>query len=240
MAAPTEKPGVWQSAVLIRRYKRFLADVRLADGTEITVHCPNTGSMRNCVVPGSLCWISESDNPKRKYPHTWELATTPGGHLAGINTGRANALVERAIRGGVINELQGYPDLHRERRYGTERSRIDFLLERGGDQCFVEVKSVTLMEEPGQGLFPDAVSARGSKHLRELMAVAAEGKRAVLVFCVQHTGIEWVEPADDIDPLYGRTLRAAVKAGVEVLAYGADIIPERAEVSLRRALHVWL
>jgi sugar fermentation stimulation protein A len=231
---------LWESGVLLRRYKRFLADVRLADGTEITIHCPNTGSMKNCLLPGSTCWFSESDNPKRKYPHTWELASTPGGHWAGINTGRANALVETAIRSGVIRELQGYDRLLKEQRYGEEKSRIDFLLERADERCYVEVKSVTLMEEPGQGLFPDAVSSRGARHLRELMAVAQHGHRAVLLFCVQHTGIQWVEPADAIDPLYGTTLRMAAEAGVELLAYGARIEPERGKVQLKGALPVKL
>lgn len=222
----------WQSGTLLRRYKRFLADVRREDGSEITIHCPNTGSMKNCVVPESPCWFSVSDNAKRKYPHTWEVATVPGGHLAGVNTGRANALVERAIEQGVIAPLQGYTRLRREVRYGQERSRIDFLLESDNHSCFVEVKSVTLMEAPGQGLFPDAVSTRGTKHLRELIEMVHAGHRAVLLFCVQHTGIRWVEPADAIDAVYGRTLREAVAAGVEVLAYRAEIVPEQARVEL--------
>jgi len=222
----------WQSGTLLRRYKRFLADVRREDGTEITIHCPNTGSMRNCVVPESPCWFSVSDNLKRKYPHTWEVATVPGGHLAGVNTGRANALVERAIERGVIAPLRGYSRLRREVRYGQERSRVDFLLENDGQSCFVEVKSVTLMEAPGQGLFPDAVSTRGTKHLRELIEMVREGHRAVLLFCIQHTGIRWVEPADAIDAVYGKTLREAVEAGVEVMAYRADIVPEQGRIEL--------
>ncbi len=238
MSVDTENEKCWRQGRLLRRYKRFLADIELEDGEATTIHCPNTGSMKNCVLPGSACWFSTSANPKRKYPHTWELATTPGGFLAGVNTGRANKLVEAAIADGTIAELQSYRQVRREVRYGNEKSRIDLLLEDGDRQCFVEVKSVTLMEEPGQGLFPDAVSSRGSKHLRELVSVVEEGQRAVLVFCVQHTGIEWVEPADAIDSLYGQTLRRAAEAGVEILAYGADIVPERAEVVLRRALPV--
>ncbi|MDQ2077677.1 DNA/RNA nuclease SfsA [Marinimicrobium sp. ABcell2] len=238
MSSDLPPTKLWQSGVLLRRYKRFLADVQLADGSEITIHCPNTGSMKNCLLPGSACWFSESDNPKRKYPHTWELASTPGGHWAGINTGRANALVEEAIRNGVIQELQGYDRLLREQRYGSEKSRVDFLLERADEQCFVEVKSVTLMEEAGQGLFPDAVSSRGARHLRELIAMAQNVHRAVLLFCVQHTGIHWVEPADAIDPLYGQTLRMAAEAGVELLAYGASIVPEQGQITLTNALPV--
>ncbi len=240
MSLDAENKTCWRRAKLLRRYKRFLADVELEDGSEITIHCPNTGSMKNCVVPDSSCWFSTSANPKRKYPNTWELATTPGGFLAGVNTGQANALVEAAIADGTITELQGYHQIRREVRYGSEKSRIDLLLGDGERQCFVEVKSVTLMEEPGRGLFPDAVSSRGSKHLRELIQMVEQGHRAVLVFCVQHTGIEWVEPADAIDPVYGETLRRAAEAGVEILAFGADIVPERAEVVLRRALPVRL
>ncbi len=231
---------LWQSGILLRRYKRFLADVRLPDGTEITIHCPNTGSMKNCVLPETPCWFSDSGNPKRKYRHTWEVATVPGDHLAGVNTGRANHLVEAAIHRGHIPELAGYASLRREVPYGQERSRIDFLLSDGdtGPRCFVEVKSVTLMEAEGQGLFPDAVSARGSKHLRELADIARGGERAVLLFCVQHTGIEWVEPADAIDPAYGAALREAAAAGVEILAYRAEIRPSEASIALTRAVPV--
>jgi len=230
---------VWQSGTLLRRYKRFLADIRLADGTEMTIHCPNTGSMRNCVVPDSPCWFSDSGNPKRKYRHTWEVATVPGGHLAGVNTGRANHLVETALTAGRIQALAGYSTVRREVPYGQERSRIDFLLtEDGKAPCYVEVKSVTLMEQPGQGLFPDAVSERGRKHLRELASIAQQGDRAVLLFCVQHTGVEWVEPADAIDPAYGKALREAAIAGVEILAYRADIRPDDAHIELARPVPV--
>lgn len=231
---------VLHPALLLRRYKRFLADVRLPDGQMITLHCPNTGSMKNCVVENAPCWYSVSANPKRKYPHTLEVVTTPGGHLAGINTGRANHLVEAALAAGVIAELQGYRELRREVVYGTERSRIDFLLTGAADSrpCYVEVKSVTLMEDEGQGLFPDAVSDRGSKHLRELMAMVQQGCRAVLLFCVQHTGIRWVEPADAIDPLYGRLLREAIAAGVEVLAYQATINPAAGKLALAKKIPV--
>lgn len=230
---------LWQSGMLLRRYKRFLADVRLSDGTEMTIHCPNTGSMRHCVVPESPCWFSDSGNPKRKYRHTWEVATVPGGHLAGVNTGRANHLVEMALNAGRIAELAGYSTLRREVPYGQERSRIDFLLsDDDRARCFVEVKSVTLMEQSGQGLFPDAVSERGRKHLRELMDIARGGDRAVLLYCVQHTGIDWVEPADAIDPAYGQALREAAAAGVEIVAYRADIRPEEARIELTRPVPV--
>src|SRR5690554_1255231 len=231
----------WQAAELLKRYKRFMVDVRLADGHVITLHCPNTGSMRNCVLPSTPCWYSTSDNPKRKYAHTLEVVTTPGGHLAGVNTGRANSLVQLAIAAGIIEELVGYTSVRREVVYGEEKSRIDFLLEGAAHDPrprHVEVKSVTLMEAPGQGLFPDAISDRGSKHLRELMALVQQGYRAVLLFCVQHTGIEWVEPADGIEPVYGKYLREAVAMGVEVLAYQASINPTQGDITLTRKIPV--
>jgi sugar fermentation stimulation protein A len=226
-------------ALLLRRYKRFLADVRLPNGDEFTIHCPNTGSMKNCVVPESPCWYSTSESKTRKYPHTLEFVTTPGGYIAGINTGRANELVEAAIKDGVIRELQNYPILKREQVYGEEKSRIDFLLEAAdGEKCYVEVKNVTLMEAEGEGFFPDAVSDRGSKHLRELMAMRALGHRAVLLFCVQHTGIQTVCAAAHIDPVYAATLKIACAAGVEVIAYGASIDPAQQLISLCRPLPV--
>lgn len=225
-------------AQLIQRYKRFLADVILPSGETITVHCPNTGSMKNCVQPMSPCWYSTSASATRKYPNTLEIVTTPSGDLAGINTSRSNGLVEAAIRAGVISELQAYDNIRREVVYGSEKSRVDFVLERGDEKCFVEVKNVTLMETKGQGLFPDAVSERGTKHLRELMQMVREGHKAVLLFCVQHTGIEWVEPADAIDPLYGKTLREAMASGVEVIAYAAEIEPEFGRIVLNAKLVV--
>ncbi len=225
-------------AQLVQRYKRFLADVILPSGETITVHCPNTGSMKNCIQPMSPCWYSTSANATRKYPHTLEIVTTPSGNLAGINTARSNALVETAIGDNVISELQGYSNVRREVVYGNEKSRIDFLLERDSEKCFVEVKNVTLMEAKGQGLFPDAVSERGTKHLRELMQMVRDGHRAVLLYCVQHTGIEWVEPADAIDPLYGKTLREAIACGVEVIAYAAHMEPALNVIELRKSLPI--
>jgi sugar fermentation stimulation protein A len=228
-------------ALLLNRYKRFLADIRLPDGTELTIHCPNTGSMKNCVLPETPCWYSVSDSKTRKYPQTLEVVTTPGGHLAGINTARTNQLVELALRADVITELRGYQTLRREVVYGSEKSRIDFLLSQHGDDarlCYLEVKNVTLMEADGEGFFPDAVSERGSKHLRELMAMVAQGHRAVLLFCVQHTGIQSVRAAAHIDAVYATTLQAAMAAGVEVIAYAAEINPEQNVIELARALPV--
>lgn len=232
-------------ALLLKRYKRFLADIRLPDGRELTVHCPNTGSMKNCVLPESPCWYSVSDSKTRKYPYTLEVVTTPGNHYAGINTSLTNSLVEQAIRAGVIAELRGYALLQREQVYGQEKSRIDFLLserealiDKDARKCYVEVKNVTLMEAEGEGFFPDAVSMRGSKHLRELMGVHAQGHRAVLIFCVQHTGIQTVRAAAHIDAVYAETLRIAQAAGVEVFAYGAAIKPAQNTIVLERALPV--
>lgn len=228
-----------QPAVLVKRYKRFLADVQLPHGEIITVHCPNTGAMTGCAEPGSQVWLSTSDNPKRKYRHTWELAQSPAGHWIGIHSAKANALVVEAIEQGVISPLQGYAQLRTELKYGDENSRIDIhLATEQGEQCFVEVKSVTLLAQPdtGLGVFPDAVSARGSKHIRELMAVKQQGHRAVLFFCVQHSGITSVAPADLIDSVYAQTFREAMAAGVEVLAYGAEL--NQHEVRLSSALPV--
>ncbi|MCB1672255.1 MAG: DNA/RNA nuclease SfsA [Gammaproteobacteria bacterium] len=222
-----------QEGVLIRRYKRFLADVELAGGDVITIHCPNTGSMLNCQDSGSRVWYSTSDNPKRKYPCTWELVETHAGDRIGINTGRANSLVEEALRNRVITELQDYQHIQKEVRFGKERSRIDLLLstadgggERALPDCYVEVKNVSLGMGGGLGVFPDAVTTRGQKHLRELMSVLEQGYRAVLFFCVQHSGVKRLSPADHIDPEYGRLLRQAAAAGVELLAYRASLSPE--------------
>jgi len=225
------------SGVLIRRYKRFLADVSLDDGTEITIHCPNTGSMKNCNDPESHVWFSDSGNPKRKYRHTWEIVAVDDGELAGINTGLANKLVQEAIEGGLIKELQHYETLRREVKYGEENSRIDFLLENKGKRCYVEVKNVTL-GEGSIAYFPDSVTARGQKHLRELISVVAAGDRAVLLFCVQHTGVTEVRPADSIDSQYGKVLREASLAGVEIIAWQAKITPE--EIRLIKPLPVIL
>ncbi|MCL6417338.1 DNA/RNA nuclease SfsA [Aestuariirhabdus sp. Z084] len=228
---------------LVRRYKRFLADIETASGSSLTLHCPNTGSMRNCAMPGSRVWYWDSENPKRKYAHTWELVETGideggGGDISGlacVNTARPNHLAREAIEMGVVKELQGYQQIRSEVPYGEERSRIDFLLQADDrPDCYVEVKSVTLAIGSGRGIFPDAVSARGSKHLRELIAMVKAGHRAVLLFAVPHTAINSVAPAHQIDPEYSSTLKMAVQAGVEVLAYGASINLE--EIALNRRL----
>ena len=219
-------------ATLVSRYKRFLADVTMDDGTRLTVYCPNTGSMLGCVPPGARVWLSHTGNPKRKYSHTWELVEVGDGVLVGINTGRSNALVREAIESGTLVELAGYNHLRAEVRYGVENSRVDFLLE-GGDEgvCYVEVKNVTAAVADGVALFPDAVSTRGTRHLRELMeSVRGGDRRAVLCFCAQRGDVKEVRPADEIDPDYGRTLRAALEQAVEVIAYRAAVSTEGIEL----------
>jgi len=226
-----------QEATLLRRYKRFLADVELPDGSRMTVHTPNTGSMMGCCTPGSRIWLRDSGNPKRKYRHSWEMVEAEPQVLVGINTGIVNRLVSEAIESGVATELQGYERVRQEVRYGRENSRIDLLLQGGdGPDCYVEIKNVTAAADRRTAIFPDAVSARGTKHLRELMVMVEEGYRAVLLFCVQRGDVERVRPADEIDALYGKTLRDAIESGVEAIAYQAMVTPE--ELSLNRSLPV--
>lgn len=210
---------------LLRRYKRFLADVVLEDGTEITAHCANPGSMMGLAAPESIVWLSPSNNPARKLKYSWELVDVEGA-LVGINTGRANALVGEALEAGQIAEVAGYAGLRREVRYGTN-SRVDFLLEDAGKPpCYLEVKSVTLARQAGLAEFPDAVTARGAKHLAELAAMAREGARAVLFYLVQRDDCERVAVASDIDPAYAAALESAEKQGVEVMCYRCTLSPE--------------
>jgi sugar fermentation stimulation protein A len=224
---------------LVKRYKRFLADIQTASGELLTIHCPNTGSMFNCMQEGGVVWFSRNNDPKRKLPGTWELSETPQGRLACVHTGRANALVEEALRSGLITELAGFTGLRREVAYGEELSRIDFRLDYPAGPAFVEVKSVTLgFADSNVAAFPDAVTSRGAKHLRELATLARSGVRAVQLYCVNLSGIEAVRPAEEIDPAYAKGLREAVAAGVEVLAYGVDVSPQR--IALVRKLQVQL
>ena len=205
---------------LIQRYKRFLADVRLDDGAVVTAHCTNTGSMLGCKESGSRVYLSDQSGRGRKLDYTWELIRV-GRTLVGINTLAANRLAREGIEGGVIQELQGYERLRAEvpTRPG---SRLDFVLERPVERCYVEVKNVTLVVDR-VATFPDAVSERGTKHLKELMRLRREGHRAVLLFVIQRSDCPSFRPADEIDPEYGRWLRRAVKAGVEVYPYGARV-----------------
>jgi len=227
-----------QPATLVQRYKRFLADVVTPEGVALTLHCPNTGAMPGCATPGDTVWYSTSHNIKRKYPHTWEITQTAGGEYICVNTLRANQLVKEAISLDLIPELRGYNSLKTEVKYGAENSRIDFLLQAEDQpECYIEVKSVTLADRDN-GYFPDAVTLRGQKHLRELISVAAEGKRAVLFFAVLHSAIGKFSPARHIDPKYAQLLNEAQKQGVEVLAYKAELSADN--ITLRSALPVTL
>jgi sugar fermentation stimulation protein A len=218
---------------LIKRYKRFLADVRFDDGEEVTAHCPNPGSMLSVSDPGSRVWLSHSDNPKRKLAHTLELIETPGG-LVGVNPNRANDLAREAIEAGRIADLTGYETIRREVRYG-QNSRIDLLLEGDGrPDCYVEVKSVTMRRDDGPvGLaeFPDAVTKRGAKHLGELAAMVAEGSRAVMLYLAQRADCGRFAVAADIDTGYADALTSATAAGVETLAVRCTVGPDGITVS---------
>ena len=223
-----------ESARLIKRYKRFLADIETDSGELMTIHCANTGSMLNCMSEGGRVWFSRSNDPKRKLPGSWEIGETPHGRLACINTARANALVEEALNAGVIVELAGFTALKREVPYGEERSRIDFRLEYPDGAAYVEVKSVTLgFADTDVAAFPDARTERGAKHLRELATLARQGVRAVQLYCVNLSGITAVRAAEEIDPGYASALKEAMEAGVEVLAYGVEISPQGIRVSHR-------
>jgi sugar fermentation stimulation protein A len=219
-------------ATLIRRYKRFLADVTLGDGSETTVHVANPGSMLGLVEPGARVFLSRSANAKRKLPLSWELVEVDfgaGPELVGVNTGHPNRLVEEVIASGRVPELAGYPRLRREVKYG-KASRVDFLLERdGAPSCFVEVKNVHMMREPGRAEFPDCVTARGARHLDDLAAEVARGARAIMVYLVQIGSAESVAFARDIDPAYGATFDRARAAGVQVVALACRISPEGIE-----------
>ena len=217
---------------LVRRYKRFLADVRLDGGETVTAHCPNSGKMTECAEPGRPIYLSRSDNPKRKLKFTWELIEMPDS-LVGVNTQTPNRLVAESIRQGRIPELDGYDDIHREVAVG-QNSRIDLMLQRaGGDTCLVEVKNCTLVKN-GVAAFPDAVTARGRKHLGEMARQSKRGIRCVGVYLIQRMDAEVFTPADDIDPEYGKLLRKHQGREIEVLAYDVDL--DLDGISVRRRL----
>lgn len=225
-------------AKLIKRYKRFLADVETAEDGEFTVHCPNTGSMKNCWNQGDTVYLLDSQNPKRKYQYTWISSHTINDDWLCLNTHLANQIVIEGIENGVVKELQNYPTIKPEVKYGKENSRIDLLLTaEDKPDCYVEIKTVTLHEPEmgrGKGFFPDAVSTRGQKHLRELSTLVEQGKRAILFFLVQHSAIESVAAADHIDPKYAELLTSAHEKGVEILVYRTHISP--AEIKLQTPL----
>ncbi len=220
-----------QSATLIKRYKRFLADLKPADGAEFTAHCANTGKMTGCAEPGFKAFYSTSDNAKRKYPQSLQLTQNQFDHLICVNTAIANKVVQEALNAGTIAEFVDYQTIAAEVKYGQENSRIDFLLtDEHKSHCYVEVKSVTLLSQTdphsGQGYFPDAKTERGQKHLRELIEMVQQGHRAVLFFAVLHEGINHVHAAEHIDPKYAQLLTEAIENGVEVIAYKAKISAE--------------
>jgi sugar fermentation stimulation protein A len=225
-------PAPLIQGTLLKRYKRFLADVDIG-GETITAHCANPGSMLGLAEPGSAVWLSQSDNPKRKLKYSWELVEVDlgaGPTLVGINTAHPNPLVAEAIKCSAISELSGYPSLRREVKYGVN-SRIDILLEDADlRRCYVEIKNVHLMRESGRAEFPDSVTARGAKHLGELSQMVREGHRAVMVYLVQRGDAEKLSLARDIDPGYGAAFDAARQAGVEAIAYACAITPDAIKV----------
>jgi sugar fermentation stimulation protein A len=207
---------------LVQRYQRFLADVRLETGQIVTAHCTNTGSMLGCNAPGSTVYLSRSPNKGRKLAFTWEMIQV-NRTWVGINTLHPNRLVAEAIEAGAIAELRGYTTIRREVKVGAH-SRLDLCLAGDHGCCFVEVKNVTVSFD-GAAAFPDAVSERATKHLKELIRLKRQGHRSAVVFVVQRGDCEYFRPADEIDPEYGRWLRRAVKAGVEALPYHARVTP---------------
>jgi len=224
-------PAPLREGRLLRRYQRFFTDVELADGTVVTAHTPNTGSMKQCAVPGHRVLISTADNPARKLRYTLELIEVAGHWVdTHTHTHRTNRVVEEGLRQGWIEELVGY-EIRPEFRYHD--SRIDFRLEKPGEQVLVEAKNVTLCCAPQVACFPDAVTTRGQKHLRELLRARQEGYRAVIFFLVQRGEAAFLAPADAIDPDYGRLLRQVTAAGVEALAYKSIVTPTETRVGAR-------
>lgn len=215
---------------LVQRYKRFFADVVLEDGTEITAHCPNPGAMLGLNTPGLPCWISKSDDPKRKLAHTLELVEVDGG-LVGINTMHPNRIVAEALAADAIPELTGYASHRREVKYGLN-SRVDFLLEAADrPRCWLEIKNCHLRREGTLAEFPDCVAARSLKHLRELEAMVREGERAVMLFVVQRTDCDAFSACHDLDPAYAKGLDHAAANGVEVLVYSCAITPQGVQLN---------
>lgn len=220
-----------QAAILIKRYKRFLADVRIADGTEFTVHCPNSGSMRGCSTPDSQVFISRSGNLQRKYPCTLEMIRE-GTTWIGVNTMRTNHLVTEAIHEGLISEFREMDSIKAEVKTSAS-SRLDLLLTKGKRNIYMEIKTCSLVED-GCAMFPDAVTARGTKHLHELVDLVARGNEGVLFFCVQRLDADHFRPAAHIDPLYAETLAYAQQQGVRILVYQAEVSAE--EIRIVRSL----
>jgi sugar fermentation stimulation protein A len=218
-------------ATLIRRYKRFLADIRLADGREVTAHCANPGSMMGLAEPGMRIWVEPNDDPKKKLKYGWRLVEHETGHLTCVDTSVANRALKEALLAGQVAGFDSYPEILPEQKYG-EKSRVDFLLRAPGRPDFyVEVKSVTLSRQPRLAEFPDSVTARGARHMEDLAAMARAGHRAMVLFLVQRTDAERVTLAADIDPSYAAAFDAARSAGVEVRAIGANITPDEITIA---------
>ena len=215
--------------ILIKRYKRFMADVELKNGHVVTAHCPNSGSMKECCEPGRPVYLSPQNKPSRRLKYTWEIIDM-GTSLVGVNTLVPNRLTKAAIPAGDIPELAGYETVRSEVKYGNN-SRIDLLLENGEKRCFVEIKNCTLVTE-GLACFPDAVTSRGFKHLIELQEQVKLGDRAVMFYLIQRMDANRFQPADHIDPAYGEELRKAVRNGVEIMVY--DVAMDLEGVRLNR------
>ena len=211
---------------LIQRYKRFFADIELLDGTVITAHCPNTGSMQGVLTPGNSVWVSQSTDPKRKLKYTWELVEIDGTYV-GVNTQNPNRIVGDALMAGYIPTLAPYTTIQAEVKYGTENSRIDYLLtDKNDNRCYVEVKNAhySKIEQTGRvGIFPDSKTTRGVKHLHELMRMVDEGHRTVLIYCLQRGDCESLRFGVEFDPVYAKTAVMALKHGVEMLPYSCAI-----------------
>ena len=219
---------------LVQRYKRFLADVTLDDGREVTAHCANPGAMLGLNMAGLRVWLEPNDDPKRKLKFAWRLVELPSGAMAGIDTGVPNKVVGEALRAGAVAGLEGYSTVRAEQRYG-QNSRIDFLLSgQGRPDAYVEVKNVHLMREDGLAEFPDSVTTRGAKHLDELAGMVRQGHRAVMLYCVQRDDCDRFDLARDLDPGYAQAFERAVAEGVEVLVFRCKLDPTR--ISLERAI----
>jgi len=224
-----------QSATLVKRYKRFLADVTTAEGRKITVYCPNTGTMRSCSTPGSQVMLSTSPNLNRKYPQTLEMIRENDTWI-GVNTGLTNTIVAEAIHEGRIKEFQNIDRITRE-IVTSKSSRLDLLLEQRDKKIYVEIKNCSLVEE-GWAMFPDAVTTRGTKHLEELASLVEQGHQGVIFFCIQRSDADRFRPAAHIDPVYASTLAEVSNKGVQIIAYQAEVRPE--SISIRKAIPCFL
>ena len=221
-------PKIRQPGTLIKRYKRFLADITLEDGSELTVHCPNSGSMRGCAEPGSPVILSKSENKKRKYAWTLEMVQNNGVWI-GVNTAMTNKIVREGLENGVIDDFGLIKSVQPEVKV-SDKSRLDFLVQTGDGPVYIEVKNCSLVEN-NIAMFPDAVTARGTKHLLELALLRQNGAGAAVLFCVQRADGDCFRPAYEIDPVYAETLREVQQQGVAVLAYRATVTPEAVTLS---------